>query len=583
MSRMSGAKAPEALAIHLTDSKGSILASLDLVTERYAGATAEPTLVDSILGSLPSFSLPEDLQPGIYTLVSVLSDKEGAELQSTRISFFIGSQGLGLGALSIYPPSPSKSSPVLLSVGVRGAEAATTAWIRWSYEGRTIAEGPLAEGYDKTVWRTPSLEGAYALSVELYPEEPSADLDVDTPWRQDIKAIVSDNVATDKAEFADEEALVSHLAFDGDFQDTGSRAQAEKPLAFGAPLLDSFPGGFGYSLGETAYVEMPGAVPPSTAGTLKPFSLAWRLYSSASSGSLVSFSSQDGSLLMRAGLDNGHPFVEVAGPEGMQRSTCEATVTPGLSDLAVSLEPVNDRFSVVWSIEGSRRDAPALPARAFSPTDVAKLGGAGSLAGIYDEYALSDDSQGRPPFFRAAALRAWQSGLFIGEGFEGRSLPFGTVVRGTALAAPGRLTLESGSRLEFSKDLPLARPLCVEASYEGNRPGMVIELSGADGIILSVNGSGEIRDADGSLKGLLRPIEAGQLAIIVRATPEGLEVAPEEGLPAASIRLAETPATLKVALCDVSTTSDIRIATFLVRSAPDALSKADGPRAAALR
>ena len=583
MSQMSGAKSPEALAINLLDSRGATLASLKLATARYLRATAGMTAVASISGSLPAFSLPSDLVPGIYTLESTLADKDGVALQSTRTSFFVASQGLGLGSLSIYPPSPSRSSPVLLSVGVRGAEDATTAWIRWSYEGRTIAEGPLAEGHDKTVWRTPALEGAYALSVELFPEEPPADLGVDTPWHQDIKAIVSRDPSVDAVEFSDRQGLVSHLSFDGDFQDTGTRAQPQKPAAFGAPRLDSFAGGFGFALGDTAYLEMPGAVPPTTAANPRPFSLAWRLYAASASGTLVRFTSQDGSLLMRAGLESGHPFVEVVTPEGKQLSTCEATVTAGLADLGLSFEPANDKFSIVWSIEGSRRDAPALPARAFSPTDVARLGGPGSLAGIYDEFAISDDSQGRPPFFLAAALRAWKSGLFIGEGFEGRGLPADTVARGSVTAAPGRLTLAGGSRLEFAKDLPLARPLCLEASYEGSRSGMEVEFSGTDGRLVSVNGSGEIRDAEGNLKGLLRPIEAGKLAIIVRATPEGLEIAPEGGLPAAAISLGGSPTTLKVALCDAAAADAVRVTTFLVRSAPDALSQADGPRAAALK
>ena len=112
---------------------------------------------------------------------------------------------------------------------------------------------------------------------------------------------------------------------------------------------------------------------------------------------------------------------------------------------------------------------------------------------------------------------------------------------------------------------------------------MEVEFSGTDGRLVSVNGSGEIRDAEGNLKGLLRPIEAGKLAIIVRATPDGLEIAPEGGLPAAAISLGGSPTTLKVALCDAAAADAVRVTTFLVRSAPDALSQADGPRAAALK
>jgi len=583
MSQVSGVKSPEALSITLTDSKGIVLASLNLATANYVRGKSSATMVTGLSGTLPSFKLPSNLAPGIYTLVSVLLDKTGAELQSTKTSFFVGSQGMGLGSLSIYPPSPSKSSPVLLSVGVRGAEEAPAAWIRWTYEGRTIAEGPLAEGYDRTVWRTPSLEGAYALAAELFPEKPQAGLDMDSPWHQEIKAIVSDSSPLDNEEFSDKQHLLSHLSFDGDFVDTGTRVQERKPAAFGAPLLDSFPGGFGYILGDLTYIEIPGAVPPSSNGIRTPFSLVWRLYSLLPSGELVRFSMRDGSLLMRAGLENGHPFVETVTPEGAQRSTCEAVVPSGLSDLAVSFDPVDDEYSIVWSIEGIRHDAPPLPVGDFASSGIARLGGPGSLKGIYDEFAISDDSQGRPTFFRAAALRAWRSGLFIGEGFEGRSLPADTVAKGTVTAVPGSLTLEADSRLEFPKYLLLTRPLCIEATYEGIRSDMAVELSSGDGFRLMVNGAGEVVDAKGVVKGLLRPVEAGRLAFIVRTTPDGIEIVPEGGLPAAAISLAKPPDSLKIALCDTSDKGALKITTLLVRSAPDALSQADGPRAAALK
>lgn len=583
MTQMSGSKSPECLEIALQDSGGTTIASLSLATTRYSRAFSTATLVDSLTGDLPSFRLPETLPPGIYTLVSIVSDKDGVELQSTETTFFVGGPDLGLGSLSIYPPSPSKSSPVLLYVGVKGADAATDAWIRWAYEGRTIAEGPVSGGFDKIVWRTPSIAGAYSLSVELYPAEPPANLGMASPWRQESKAIVSDVAAIDSEEFSDSSRFVSHLAFDGDFLDTGTRPQTDRPNAYGAPPLDIFPGGFGYSLGEAAYVEIPGAAPPADNGTLKPFSLAWRLYSLSSTGELVRFEAPDGTTLLHAGIEDGKPYVEVADVSGLQRSTCEVFVQPGLSNIAVSFEPGSETCAITWSIEGMRYAGPSLAVPPLSAVSSCKLGGPDSLKGTYDEFAISDDAQGRLPFFHAAALRAWKSGLFIGEGFEGKVLPQGTTVKGSAVATPGQLALKPGSRLSFERELPLARPLCVDVAYEGERNDMGLELSGADGFLLSVNGAGEVRGRDGGLLGLLRPVEEGRMALIVRTTPEGIELAPEGGLPAVAIRIAEPPSSLKVALCDLSTSGDVRVGTFLVRSAPEALSLADGPRAAALR
>ena len=581
MSQMSGSKSPESLVITLRDSGGAAIATLGLATARYSRVSSSTTLVDSLTGDLPSFRLPENLSPGIYTLDSVVSDKDGVELQSTSTTFFVGGPGLGLGSLSVYPPAPSISSPILLYVGARGAGTAPASWIRWACEGRTIAEGPLSGGFDKIVWRTPSLAGAYSLSVELFPEEPSADLDLASPWRQEIKAIVSDAAAMDREEFSDSSRFVSHLAFDGDFLDTGTRPQTDRPNAYGTPALDIFPGGFGYALGEAAYVEIPGAAPPTAEGALKPFSLAWRLHSLSSTGELARFEAPDGAALLRAGIEDGKPYVEAAGPDGMSRSTCEAAVTPGLSNIAVSFEPGSETCAVTWSIEGRRYAAPPLAMPSLSVASSCKLGGPGALKGVYDEFAISDDGQGRLPFFHAAALRAWKSGLFIGEGFEGRALPQGATARGSVAATPGQLALRPGSRLAFERELPLARPLCVNVAYEGD--GMGLELSGADGLLLSVNGAGEVRGRDGGLLGLLRPVLAGRMALIVRTTPEGLELAPEGGLPAVALRIAQPPSSLKVTLCDFSTSTEVRLSTFLVRSAPEALSLADGPRAASLR
>jgi hypothetical protein len=583
LSNMSGAKAPESLALAVEDAAGQILASLVYATPKASGLGSKPILVDSLSGSLPSFKLPADLAPGVFSLTTSLADASGTKLQSGQSVFFVAAQGFSLGSLSMYPPTPAPSQAVLFSVGVRPGEPASSPWLRWSSEGRTLAEGPLSDGFDKMVWTAPQLDGAYAIKVEVFPSRPMASIDVASPWRQEVKAIVSRDAALGPDEYADGSRLLSHLAFAGDFTDTGSRVQAEAPSAFGKPALEVFPGGFGYRFDESAGVNLPGAIPPQAGGVGSSFSILWRLYTLQPNGELLRMVSPDGSLLFRAGLEAGLPYAESYDQDGRHRSSLASPLSPGLLDLALSFEAGNGKYSLVWSVNGERRSSPSLPMRVFSPSSITRLGGPGSVVGIYAAFAISDDSEGSPPLFLAASLRAWKGNLLLAEGFESTSLPASSQASGAVTLLPRRLGLGPGGRLAFDEEFGLSRALFVSTGFDPQEGGLAVELSDGDSKLLSVESDGEVRRGDGTILGILRPLDEGRLAFTIKALPDGIEIATPGGLVAARLLAKSLPRSLKLALVGLDATRPALVGNLLVRSAPEALTLADAPRTARLR
>lgn len=596
---MSGAAEGDRLSLSVESADGSPLASLDYV----AGTAAKAALlssgrrelgVDRISGSLPAFALPSTLGPGSYRLVATLSSASGAQLARTETVFFVAAEGFGLGSLSLCPAAPAPGAAVLLSVAPReGDEGA--AWLRWSSEGRIFAEGPLSAGFDKVVWRAPRLEGAYALSAELFPSRPpddSASAATSSPWRQETKAIVAPSLLASSDEYADPGRFVSHFAFEGDFADSGTRAQGEKPQSFGSPSLAAYPGGFGYGFGPASGLSAPGALPKSPR-----FSLLARLYSEEESGSILSLTSADGSAILRLGVEKRVPFVELRGADGqVSRSSAppKAAVQPGLLNLGLSFAPRGDKVELVWSVEGERFSSPELPRPSFSDGAKCLLGGPGSLAGVYDEVAISEDAQsGPPPLYAAASARKYGADLFIASGFEPSSLPLGSVSSGKLSPEPRRLVLGPASRLSFSQALPSARALRLELDFAEEGGALALEMSPAPSPVeaaasappplFSLDSGGNLRAQDGSLLGILPPEGKGRLAFSLKASAGGFELASASGLAVAHIKAPASSSRLLLSIANGGSSGSVALSRLLVRAAPEYLSLAETPRYARLR
>ena len=589
LTKMSGATEPVVLALELNDAAGTSIATLNYASGDGAKSLSGAVAVSSLSGSLPTFTLPTNLSPGSYEFVTILKDRSGTELQRTETAFYIAASDFGLGPISVYPASPSYSpgTAVLLVASVKGIETASNAaWLRWSYDGKSIASGPFSSGLDKVVWKVPDFEGAYSVYVDLYPSEPTeAALKMASPWRQSIKAIAAKDPIAATDEFADGSRFISHLAFEGDFTDLGSRAQSEKPTAYGSPSLTAYPNrnGFGYRLGSTASVSIPGMAPPSVDGRPGAFSLLWRIYADKAQGELLRLTASDGSILFRAGLEDGKPYAELTDVDGLHRSQAEASVGAGLENIALSFEPKADVFNLVWSIDGERYAASPLPARLLPAAAKASLGGSAGLVGIYDEFAMSSDLSGRPPFYRAAAQRKYRDDLLLAEGFESLGLPAGATSEGQISYAFTRLGLGPNSRLAFAGDLSLSRPFLVEALCSVKTSSLVAELRNADSLLFSVESSGAISLPNGKVIGYLGPSDDASLAFFVKPLADGVEIASSSLLPVARITTGTAPKALRLALVNRTASNTVYLSRLLVRTAPEALSLADGARMARLR
>jgi hypothetical protein len=587
MSRMSGAKNPEAMVFTVLDAGRNTLATLRYATPRAAVSSIATTPVADLSSTLPDFKIPANLTSGQYFLDTILYDASDTQLQSNETVFFVAPQGFGLGSISMCPLSAAPSSAVFFAVSVNTSPSDTTTqpWLRWSSEGRTFAEGPLAQGADRAVWKAPALDGAYSVDVELFPGKPASTIGLfTTPWHSSAKPIVSkDAVLPD--EFSDDTRLVSHLHFEGDFSDSGTRSQPSPPASFGTPTLNMFTGdvggGFGYTFGPDAGVNIPGAVPPMERGALEAFSFLWRVYAQGSSGDLVKIAAPDGTVLFHAGLEAGHPFAETIDAAGTHRSRAEGiSVEQGLSDIALSVEPSPNRLNLVWNVNGiSYRDAGSLPVTSLPSNAGSVLGGPSSLPGIYDEFAISLDTNGPPALYHAAALRQYKNRLFIAEGFEAAGLPAGTTASGDVKTASRRLELGKNGSLDFDQALSLSRPFHIEANYEGRSAPLAVVLSGAAGPLLYITASGEVLGADQTLLGPLPPVAEGSLDFTVKALPQGKGLELTSGSmqvnkkfrAALQVALPSVPESLKVSLACVGDGAAV-VDSFLVRAAPEELS-----------
>jgi hypothetical protein len=592
---MRGAAEAARLSLSLESADGDALSSLDYVVgpASRTAAGGKELSVDQIAGSLPSFPLPSALAPGSYRLVAQLSSAGGAALARSETVFFVAEEDFGLDSLSLYPPTSAPGEALLLSASTRcksGSPSAKTAWLRWSSEGKVFAEGLLSGGFDKVVWRAPSLAGAYSLSVELFPSKPPEVSSLPaSPWSRAISAIVAASASASADEYADPSRFVSHFALEGDFSDSGTRAQGEKPQGFGLPALEAYPGGFGYRFDGSSGLTAPGALPKSA-----DFTLLARLYAEGDSGDILRFASADGASILSVGIQGRVPFAEERTPGGLvSRSSPKAEVPEGLVNIALSFAARGDTYELVWSVEGERYSSPALPRASFPPDAKCVLGGSQALEGVYDEIAISDDSQaGIPPLYAAASLRKYGAELYIASGFEASSLPARSASSGKITFEPRSLSLDPGARLSFQAALPTARALRVELDFSARQgAALALELSsqaaspgGEKGEpLIDVDAGGAIRGRDGSLLGLLSPEKKGELVFTLKAYEGGFELASQSGLAVARIPAPSSSSRLLLSIANKGSSSPLALSRLLVRAAPESLSLAESPRYARLR
>ena len=416
---------------------------------------------------LPAVQLP-DLQTGQYRLELSLSSA-GSEVQKKSVVFFASKEKLRIAGIKSFPAGITVSSTVLLKAEIE-APAAVDPYLRWSWRGKTIADGFAGKGFKNILWSAPGDEGVYTIALEVFPTIP---IDVaDIPFKSSLTMSTDIYVSAGKTllplELGPDASYYALYHFRAGLQESG--AAEKKParidaVSIGAPEVVATDYGFGYRLNGGAGILIPGPVLPPGAGTKKPFTvnLSVRLEASAGGVRLLHIASEDGGLsfAFRTAEETMIPELVVSIPDNPAFTvSSDALMEKDKRHLlSVSVVPLADGgFSVQWFIDGEQT-AHALASFPFPQLSDGNtvIGGTDEFTGTVDEFGVyTRDEKGKdspdPALYRREAERTGGESVVLAEGFDGISLASGFAARGSdSPVAPvlGTLSLPPAVSLEL--------------------------------------------------------------------------------------------------------------------------------------
>lgn len=493
----SDGKTPDSLEIHLYSSTQEELRTYVLGPDQ--------------LSSNDSFTLDlPDLPDGLYTLSLTLYG-QGKVLDQKSVQFFHVSGNYAVNAISVYPSSLFPGSDGLLQAHV-DSPSGSDPYLRWSLNGRVVAEGPLSEGTDQVTVRAPDVEGAYNVVLELFPMSPlsGTSFPFDSSIKQNTELFVSATQQLSDNDLGPEDSYYSLFHFKGNLRDSGIRttlpqssrsASAAPAVPIGSPTLQANGSIFGYRLDGTDGFRIGQVLLPFTATTLSPFSFSVRGMATGLNGvqNLFSAQSADGSFGFSVGVLPDGSATATLQSNGVTATTQSdspifANGTPVL--FSVSVTPGQSSTRIAWYKSGtfvSEVDVPvAFPGSAYGGAGAAgaasagggsqtgsssqtkqvagavanmkivpgttTIGGTGGFIGILDELGVYfRDPSDRPAtdnqLFSHAMAEAYGDSVVYAQGFEGVSLPEGVVASGPVTVGAGTLSLSPGSSVLFPRFL----------------------------------------------------------------------------------------------------------------------------------
>ncbi|GAB1484624.1 hypothetical protein MASR2M78_34420 [Treponema sp.] len=136
--------------------------------------------VGGLDGILPSFTLPKDLEVGLYVLTVQVLGENVVLFERQQEVYYLADANLSLDSLQSYPPGtePSAAAPVFPSNILLMLEAKVDfdprlkPYIIWSSAGKTLSSSYLDKGGNYLLWKTPSESGFHSVRAEIYPEMP---------------------------------------------------------------------------------------------------------------------------------------------------------------------------------------------------------------------------------------------------------------------------------------------------------------------------------------------------------------------------------------------------------------------------
>jgi hypothetical protein len=182
---------------------------------------------------LPSFSLPETLTIGQYTMVFQVLGKKDILYQAEKQVYYLDDADFFLNDIQRYLPDVSNGSylippgiAIMLEAKV-AADERLDPYIVWYNGKKRIGEGRFSEGAGLILWKAPEQTGFHTVRVEAFPYQPAAGI---YGKSREISIPVSSKAA-DAGYFSGESEYITHwYQFRGNLQDSKVPVATERAL-----------------------------------------------------------------------------------------------------------------------------------------------------------------------------------------------------------------------------------------------------------------------------------------------------------------------------------------------------------------
>jgi hypothetical protein len=134
--------------------------------------------VSKLGAELPALLFPEKLAIGPYILVFQVLGLEGVLSQFEKFIYYVSDAKLALGDIQTYHSGNAERSGVVSPDTVLMLETKVSAderlapYIVWYNGKKRLREGPVSDGLDRFLWRSPAQTGFQALRAEVFPFMP---------------------------------------------------------------------------------------------------------------------------------------------------------------------------------------------------------------------------------------------------------------------------------------------------------------------------------------------------------------------------------------------------------------------------
>ncbi|OHD72503.1 MAG: hypothetical protein A2177_10905 [Spirochaetes bacterium RBG_13_68_11] len=428
-------------------------------------ATGDSVWEQRLTGPAPNedlgLQLPE-LPAGRYELEIVVR-QNGEQVERHTATIFSVRDRPRISGIASFPPLITASTPVQLSADIT-ADAGSDPWLRWTWRGKTIAQGSRSSGAAAVLWKAPADDGVYAVTLELFPVAPpeGTGYSFRSSIAMSTDIYVSAAGAAARNELGPVSSYLSLFHLQADLADAVAVAKDPKRVAIpiGSPRIVPVGDGFGYRLEGGAGFRVPWPVLPVDMGELAPFTLSVGIRPEQLTGAdrIVTATAGAITFTLEFGTD-ASPELAVAVPDSPRLviPSGAPSLVPGQRCLvSVSVEPRLGGLSVRWFNDGRQisETTVSLLLPPLGADGSAIVGGGPGFVAVIDELGVYyRDEAGRPAtdptLFRAAMRRLHGDRLLFADGFDGMFLPAEFSMKGKSDLLAGAAELQPNASLEL--------------------------------------------------------------------------------------------------------------------------------------